>query len=77
MEKLLLELKKLEQATGQEVKKSLQWKTAFKRLTGYIRGTEKPTPETLDRLALMMGFQNWAGLKSALHGTADGDTNYE
>ncbi len=77
MEKMLNQLKKLEHATTQEVKKSMQWKEAFKRLAGYVKGTEKLSPETLDRLALIMGFQNWEGLKNALHGTADGDTNFE
>ena len=77
MEKMLNQLKKLEHATTQEVKKSMQWKEEFKRLAGYIKGTEKLSPETLNRLALIMGFQNWEGLKNALHGTADGDTNFE
>ena len=76
MEKLLLELKRLEHATGQEIKRGLQWKEAFRHLVGYLRGTEKLSPETLDRLALVLGFQNWAGLHNALHGDADADTNY-
>ena len=77
MENFSGQLKKLEHATTQEVKKSMQWKEAFKRLAGYVKGTEKLSPETLNRLALIMGFQNWEGLKNALHGTADGDTNFE
>ena len=77
MEKMLSQLKRLEHATGHEMKKSLQWKTGFKRLAGYLHGNEKLSDETLDRMALMMGFQNWAVLKEALHGTADGDANYD
>lgn len=37
---------------------------------------EKPSEKTLNRLALLAGFQNWADLRKALHGDNDADLNY-
>ena len=56
MEKLLLELKKLEKTAGREVKKN---------------------PLKMDAIRKLIGFQDWATLRAALHGTADGEANYE
>ncbi len=38
---------------------------------------EKPSKKTLDRLALLAGFQNWADLNTALHGDNDADLNFK
>ena len=37
----------------------------------------KPNRKTLDRLSLLVGFQDWESFQDALHGDADGSTNYE
>jgi len=37
----------------------------------------KPNKKTLDRLSLLVGFQDWESFQDALHGDADGRTNYE
>ena len=37
----------------------------------------KPNHKTLDRLSLLVGFQDWNSFQDALHGDADGKTNYE
>ncbi|MBQ8462798.1 MAG: hypothetical protein IJ588_02880 [Prevotella sp.] len=37
----------------------------------------KPNKKTLDRLSLLVGFQDWDSFQDALHGDADGKTNYE
>lgn len=37
----------------------------------------KPNRKTLDRLSLLAGFQDWDSFQDALHGDADGKTNYE
>jgi len=37
----------------------------------------KPNRKTLDRLSLLVGFQDWDSFQDALHGDADGSTNYE
>ncbi len=37
----------------------------------------KPNKKTLDRLSLLVGFQDWDSFQDALHGDADGRTNYE
>ncbi|MCI6209225.1 MAG: hypothetical protein PUC81_08390 [Prevotellaceae bacterium] len=77
MEKLLLELKKLEKTAGREVKKNPLKMDAIRKLIACLRGKEKPSAEALNRLALLFGFQDWATLRAALHGTADGEANYE
>lgn len=41
-----------------------------------LKGKEKPSPQTLDRLALLAGFQSWKDFQGALHGTEDGLVNY-
>ena len=50
---------------------------ALKKLWGVFTNMEKPKPHTLDTLSLFLGFQDWDGFKSALHGESDGETNYE
>jgi len=42
----------------------------------FVRG-KRPSDETLDRLALLAGFQNWKDLQEALHGEGDASLNYE
>ena len=37
---------------------------------------KKPNRKTLDRLSLLAGFQDWDSFQDALHGEADGKTNY-
>jgi hypothetical protein len=37
----------------------------------------KPNRKTLDRLSLLAGFQDWDTFQEAIHGEADGRTNYE
>lgn len=38
---------------------------------------EKPSRRTLDRLALLAGFQDWDDLRTALRGTNDAGLNYK
>lgn len=51
--------------------------TSLRKLMGYIKGKEKPSKKTLDRLALFAGFQNWKDLSKALHGENDARLNYD
>ena len=37
---------------------------------------KKPNHKTLDRLALLAGFQDWDTFRDALHGESDGKSNY-
>lgn len=37
---------------------------------------KKPNHKTLDRLSLLAGFQDWDTFRDALHGEADGKSNY-
>ena len=38
---------------------------------------KKPNPKTLDKLSLLVGYQDWASFQEAVHGKADGLSNYE
>ncbi len=77
MEKKHWELRKLLEA----VEKELSWKPlkpiALQRVRGYLHGIEKPKRETLDRISLFVGFQDWDSFKKALHGENSGQSNYE
>ena len=37
---------------------------------------KKPKKETLDRLSLFVGFQDWEGLQKAIHGETSAEENY-
>lgn len=77
MEKKHWELRKLREA----IEKEVSWKPAkplaLKHIMEYLQGKEKPKKETLDKLALFVGFQNWDAFREALHGEADGAANYK
>lgn len=77
MEKKHWELRKLLEAIEREV----SWKPvkapALKKVKSYMQGMEKPKVETLDKLALFVGFQDWASFRDALYGDARAETNYE
>lgn len=77
MENLQRELAKLYEAIEREVIKRPMKALALKRLADCLRGKEKPSRETLDRLSLLAGFQDWKSLRDALHGDADGATNFK
>lgn len=50
---------------------------SLKKVWHYVKGAEKPSKETLDKLALFVGFQSWDDFKDAFNGEADDDVNYE
>ena len=37
----------------------------------------KPDKKALDRLSLLVGFQDWESFQDALHGDASADNNYK
>ncbi len=37
----------------------------------------KPDKKTLDRLSLLVGFQDWDSFQDALHGEVSADENYK
>ena len=49
----------------------------LKKVWTYLKTTDKPSPEALDKIALFVGFQSWKDFQEALHGEDDGQTNYE
>lgn len=77
MEKKHWELRKLREA----IEKEVNWKPAKPlarmHIMSYLQGKEKPKKETLDKLALFVGFQDWEAFKEALHGEADASANYK
>ena len=50
---------------------------ALHKVWNYMSGKEKPTRETLNKLALFVGYQSWDDFHEALHGEDDGQLNYE
>lgn len=52
-------------------------KASLRRLWDVLAGRRKPSVNTLDRLALFAGFQDWHDLRSALRGDVDASVNYE
>ena len=62
------------------VEREWNWKplkpVALKKLKAYLHGLEKPRRETLDKISLFVGFQDWQSFQDALHGDADATMNY-
>lgn len=77
MERKHWELRKLREA----IEREMNWKPAkpiaLKKVLNYMHGIEKPKKETLDKLSLFVGFQDWDSFQKALHGEADASENYE
>lgn len=77
MEKKHWELRQLRAA----IEKEMNWKPlkplALKKVVAYLQGLEKPKKETLDKLSLFVGFQDWESFKDALHGDNDAAANYK
>lgn len=71
------QLSKLREA----IERERNWKpakpAALKKVMNYLHGLEKPRKETLDRLSLFVGFQDWDSFQRALSGEADAAENYE
>jgi hypothetical protein len=56
-----------------------QKRKALKKLLAAVEKEllHKPNRKTLDRLSLLVGFQDWDSFQDALQGDADAQTNYE
>ena len=52
-------LKKLFDTVEHELERIPQKVRALDKLRLYITGKEKPSRETLDRISLLVGFQDW------------------
>ncbi|MGI6243009.1 MAG: hypothetical protein ACOYJK_05695 [Prevotella sp.] len=52
-------------------------RASLKKLWDVLSGKRKLSAETLDKLALLTGFQDWQDLLDALHGEVDASVNYE
>ena len=76
MEKLNHELLKLCEAIEDAVVRKPVKMLALDKLGRLVTGKEKPSRETLDRLSLLAGFQDWESFSNALHGDADAAANY-
>ena len=44
---------------------------ALNKVWGFLKGKEKPSKETLDKVALFAGFQDWESFQKALHGDSE------
>ena len=46
------------------------------KVWAYVSGKEKPSRDTLNKLALFVGYQSWDDFHEALHGEDDGNLSY-
>ena len=70
-------LKKLFDAAEHHLELIPQKMLALDKLSKYIKGTEKPKRETLDKISLLVGYQDWEKFKEALHGETDGQESFK
>ena len=70
-------LKKLFDAAEHQLELIPQKMLALDKLSKYIKGTEKPKRETLDKISLLVGYQEWEKFTEALHGETDGQENFK
>lgn len=49
--------------------------TSLRKLWKYVKGIEKPSPEVLDRLALLAGFDDWNTLRATFKDEEEGTNN--
>ncbi len=61
---------------AEDLEKKLGKAHVLHKMWDVLKGKEKPSLQTLDRLALLAGFQSWKDFQGALHGTGDGLVNY-
>lgn len=76
MEQKRFALKRLFETVERELERIPAKVFALDRLTRYIKGVEKPSRETLDKISLLVGFQSWESFQKALHGNTDSEENY-
>lgn len=76
MEKRHWELRKLRDAIESEKNWKPAKPAALKKVMSYLHGLEKPKKETLDKLSLFVGFQDWESFQTALHGEAPASENF-
>lgn len=50
---------------------------SLRKLWEVVSGKRKLSDDTLNRLALFAGFQDWHDLRDALHGDVDASVNYK
>ena len=70
-------LKKLFDAAEHKLELIPQKMIALEKLSKYIKDTEKPKREILDKISLVVGYQDWEKFKEALHGETDGQDNFK
>lgn len=75
MEKKRFALKKLLEAIEKELSFKPVKPLALKKVKNYLHGIEKPKKETLDKLSLFVGFQDWDSFKEEINGGQETDTD--
>lgn len=70
------ELKLLTEEVEKKVGKKIHVES-LNKVWGYMSGKEKPTKETLNKLALFVGYQSWDDFHEALEGEDDGNLSYD
>lgn len=50
---------------------------ALRKVWEYFKGKERPSSDTLDKMALFVGFQSWKDFTNAFNGTTDGNHSFD
>ena len=61
---------------AETLEKKLGKTNVLHKMWEMMKGKENPSPQMLNKLALLAGFQSWEDFQGALHGTEDGLVNY-
>lgn len=61
---------------AETLEKKLGKTNVLHKMWEMVKGKEKLSPQMLNKLALLAGFQSWEDFQGALHGTEDGLVNY-
>ena len=62
---------------AEHIEKKVGKAHGFPQNVGCIEREGEAFRQTLDKLALLAGFQSWDDFQGALHGTEDGLVNYD
>ena len=72
-----LALKQLLNSVDSKINKENINPKLLRKLWKYISEKEKPNKDVLDKISLLIGFQDWESFKETIYGDTDAQVNYE
>ncbi len=77
MDRKHLALKQLLNSVDSKINKENINPKLLRKLWKYISEKEKPNKDVLDKISLLIGFQDWESFKETIYGDTDAQVNYE